>query len=199
MKLDLSDLTLTRWSVVAISASVLFSGMFLYGSGEYATQTLNDKQFAQTQLNSARGQLLAANEDRKSMAAYADEYTAISAGGIIGEGSRMDWLEGLEKLRQQHLVQSFRYTIAPQRPYPPVQPINSGVFDIQYSEMKLEFELLHEGQLLNFFSALRSQIKGRYQLQGCTLRRSAINSNQTGLTAECRGGWITLKNRNATP
>ncbi|HEX5363324.1 MAG TPA: hypothetical protein VFW59_03570 [Gallionella sp.] len=200
MKFSLSDLPMMRWSMLAICASTLFSGILLYGSGEYAGQKLKDKNSAQAQLNNARNQLTAAREDRKNMAAYADEYAALAEGGIIGDGTRMDWLEGLENLRRQQLVADFRYTIAPQKAYTPVQPINSEMFDIQYSEMKLEFELLHEGQLLNFFSALRSQINGHYQLEGCTLQRPAANSGlATGLKAVCRGGWITLKNRNATP
>ena len=200
MNFSASDLPLMRWSVLAICASALLSGVLLYSSGEYATQKSKNKNFAQTQLSHARNQLTTAQEDRKNMAAYADEYAILEEGGVIGNGPRMDWLEGLEQLRQHHLVPAFRYTIAPQKSYTPALPINSGMFDIQYSEMKLEFELLHEGQLLNFFSALRSHIKGHYQLQGCTLQRSTTdNKPNTGLKAECRGGWITLNNRNATP
>lgn len=198
MNLSLSDLQLMRWSLMAIGTSALISAILLYGSGEYATQKLKDKNFAQTRLNSARNQLTTAHEDRKNMATYADEYAALAEGGVIGDGHRMNWLEGLESLRRQHLASAFRYTIAPQKPYTPLQPINSEMFDIQYSEMKLEFELLHEGQLLNFFSALRSQINGHYHLEGCTLRRSSTN-DAPGIKAECHGGWITLKNRNATP
>ncbi|HYR06033.1 MAG TPA: hypothetical protein VEP71_05055, partial [Gallionella sp.] len=82
-------------------------------------------------------------------------------------------------------------------------PVDSGNFNIHYSEMKLRFDLLHEGQLLNFFDALRTDIKGWYQLDGCSLQRSigAINEDNAPptayLRAECNGGWITLKNRNA--
>lgn len=200
MNFSASDLTLIRWSVLAICASALLAALLLFSSGEYATQKLKDRNFAQARLNNARNQLTTANEDRKNMATYADEYALLEEGGVIGDGSRMDWLEGLEQLRQHHLVPAFRYTIAPQKPYTPALPINSEMFDIQYSEMKLEFDLLHEGQLLNFFSAMRSNIKGHYQLQGCTLQRSTSDSAlKSGLQAECRGGWITLKNRNATP
>jgi hypothetical protein len=78
--------------------------------------------------------------------------------------------------------------------------IDGGNFDIHYSEMKLQFDLLHEGQLFNFFDALRNQIKGQYQLEGCTLQHidtpeNEATPNATHIKAECNGGWITLKNR----
>ena len=109
----------------------------------------------------------------------------------------------MEKLRRQNLVTDFRYSIAPQRIYAPQPPISSGNFDIHFSGMKLQFDLLHEAQLVNFFAALRSQIKGRYQLEGCALQRvgdaNTPASISAHLKAECSGGWITLKNRNVQP
>lgn len=200
MKLSRSDLALMQWSLLSICASVLMSAAFLYGSSHYATQVQQDRRAAQSRLDGARRQLTAAREDRQNMATYAEKYQSLAQGGIFGDGQRLDWMEGLERLRQQHIVDSFRYNIAPQKTHAPMLPIDGGVFDIQYSEMVLELDLLHEGQLLNFFSALREQVKGHYQLEGCTLQRQAAGPESAGgLKAACRGGWITLKNPNATP
>ncbi|MDP2142509.1 MAG: hypothetical protein Q8J80_00105 [Gallionella sp.] len=202
MKLSRSDLALMQWSLLAVSASALLSAAFLYGSSQYAAQSQQDRRNAQSRLDDARRHLASAQEDRENMAAYAEKYMTLTNSGIIGDGQRLDWMEGLERLRQQHLVASFSYNIAPQKTHVPVLPIDSGDFDIQYSEMSLAFELRHEGQLLNFFSALREQVKGHYQLEGCTLQRQNSDENAgiaSSLRAECRGGWITLKNRSAQP
>ena len=59
--------------------------------------------------------------------------------------------------------------------------------------MTLQFNLLHEGQLVNFFDALRTNINGLFILDHCTLERYADTNIQ--LKAECSGGWLTLKNR----
>lgn len=204
MKLSKSDLPLLRWNILAFCAAALVSAVFLYGSGQYAEQSQQDRRNAQKQLNDARNRLIAARDDQENMAAYADEYGELEKYKIIGEDhQRLDWMEGLEQLRQQNLVTDFRYTIAPQQIHAPQPPIDSGNFDINHSEMKLQFDLLHEAQLLDFFLALRSQLKGWYQLEGCTLLRTAAAGEDaapgasTHLTAECSGGWITLKNRNA--
>ena len=207
MKLSKSDFILIRSSILAISASLAISVVVLYSSGIYSEKTQKDLRNAQNMLNDARNRLTAANEDKENMSMYAAEYGTLSENKIIGNDQRLDWMEGMEKLRRQNLVTDFRYSIAPQRIYFPQPPLNSGNFDIHYSETKLQFDLLHEGQLLKFFNILHEQIKGWYQLEGCTLQRVATESANantsttaaTHLKAECTGGWVTLKNRNSPP
>ena len=199
MKLSASDFPLIRQSVLAVCASAIISTVILYSSGKYAESTQNDRRGAQTMLNDARNRLTTARQDQQNMAIYADEYGALIEQKIIGDDQRLDWIEGLEKIRLKNLVTDFRYNIAPQKIYASQPPIDSGNFDIRYSEMKLQFDLLHEAQLLNFFAALRTDIKGWYQPEGCTLQRTSDENGQTAATqlkAECSGGWITLKNRN---
>ncbi len=204
MKFSKSDFPLIRWNILAICASLLISALVLYSSGEYAVKTQKGRRTAQSQLNDARNRLTAAHDDQKNMAIYAGEYGALIERNIIGDDHRLDWMEGLEKIRQKSLAVDFRYNIAPQKTYVPQPALNSGNFDLHYSEMKLQFDLLHEGQLLDFFSFMHSQIKGWYQLEGCTVKRVAANADEEAamsvashLKAECHGGWITLKNRNA--
>ena len=211
MKLSSSDLLLMRRSILVICTSIAVSAIFLYSSGIYTEKTQRDFQNAQNMLNDARNRLTAAHEDQKNMDIYADEYGALIGRNVIGNDQRLDWIEGLEKLRRQNLVNDFRFDIAPQRVYVPKPPISSGNFDINFSEMKLQFDLLHETQLVNFFTALGRQIKGWYQLEECTLQRSGDENTATStlrpssgqasthLKVECSGGWITLKNRNAQP
>lgn len=202
MRFSKSDFALMRWSILAVCVSVLASVIVLYSSGEYAKKAQNDKLSAQNMLNDARNRLTTAYQDENNITIYANEYGALLENKIIGDDQRLDWMEGLEKIRQQNLVLNFHYNIAPQKKYGLQPSIESGNFDINYSEMKLQFDLLHEAQLLRFFEALRANIKGWYQLNGCTLQRNAVTpgSGENGepqIKAECSGGWITLKNRNA--
>lgn len=203
MKLSTADIPLLRWNILTLCAAFLACAIMLYTSNQYAAKTVRDRRAAQNQLNDARNRLQAAQEDQQNMASYAEEYATLKKFRVIGDDQRLDWMEGLEKIRQQRLVSDFRYTIAPQKVYVTQAPIASGNFDIHYSETRLQLDLLHEGQLLDFFSALRTQIKGWYQLEGCTLQRIGNDENTADrgtaprIKAECSGGWITLKNRNA--
>lgn len=202
MKFSSSDFHLMRWSLAAICASILLSGVILYSSSEYADSTQKNLRAAQSQMKDARNRLTMARQDQENLSDFSREYDTLEKSKIIGDDHRLDWMEGLEKLRNQNLVIDFRYSIAPQKIYAPQPAIDSGNFDIHYSETKLQFDLLHEAQLLHFFDALRSQIKGQYQLEGCTLQRVAASEESATaagahIKAECSGGWITLKNRNA--
>jgi len=199
MKFSGSDFPLLRRSILAVCVSALLGAAILYSSGEYAESSQKEWRHAQGMLNDARNRLTTALQDRENMAIYAGEYGSLIAQKIVGDDQRLDWMEGLENIRRKNLVADFRYSISPQKAYVSPQPVDSGNFDIRYSEMKLQFDLLHEMQLLNFFDELRN-IKGHYQLEGCTMQRlGADNEGEqaSALKAECSGGWITLKNRNA--
>jgi len=195
------DFPILRWSIVAIFASTIASATIIFISNTYATKTQQDLNKARQMRNNSRNSLNTAHQDRDNMSIYADEYASLINRKIIGDDQRLDWIEGMEKLRQENIVTNFRYNISPQKKYLPNPPVESGNFDINYSEMKLQFDLLHEEQLVDFFNALPKNIQGWYQLEGCTLNRSTNgNPNDlpgTQLKAQCTGGWITLKNRNS--
>jgi hypothetical protein len=203
MKFSNSDFRLMRWSLAAVCASVLLSGVILYSSSEYAAFAQKDQRTAQSQMKDARNRLNMARQDQENLSVFSQEYAALEEKKIIGDDHRLDWMEGLGKLRKQNLVIDVRYNIAPQKNYAPQPAMDNGNFDVHYSETKLQFDLLHEGQLLNFFDALRSQNNGWYQLEGCTMQRvtpvEELAPTSAHIKAECSGGWITLKNRNAQP
>ncbi|HET7833322.1 MAG TPA: hypothetical protein VFK88_10210 [Gallionella sp.] len=196
MMIARADLSLLRWSLSALALTTGIAGVILYASTQYANQTLRELNSARLRHNDARSRLAAAGEDRNNLSANAGAYGALEQRRIIGDGDRLSWIEGLEHLRQQHLVTDFHYLISPQKNHARPTAVQ-GSFDIRYSEMKLQFELLHEGQLVDFLGALHNQVNGWYQLEGCSLHRIGADEAKAGaaLTAECTGGWITLKNR----
>jgi hypothetical protein len=198
MKPGRDELILLRWNVLALCMTILMGGGLSYIAGARNHQSLTALNNAQTTLDRARARLQNARTEQENLNRYAESFSALKQRGIFGEELRLNWLEDMNALRRQSLVPNFRYTIAPQTLYTPLIPVEAGNFELHYSPMKLELELLHEGQLLNFFAALREQVSGWYQLESCTLKRVQLD-NETPLQAECGGGWITLKNRGNTP
>lgn len=202
MKFSVADFALLRWNIAALSAAAIIGSVIFYSSNIYVENAKSEMQKARNESNDARRRLSAAVDDRENMSIYADEYGALSQLNIIGDDRRLDWMEDMESLRRMNLVIDFSYQISPQKIYTPKPPISSGNFEIRYSEMKLHFELLHEVQLVNFFNAMTNDIRGWYQLEGCSMQRKSGKSTDNEmarppqLTAECSGGWITLKNRN---
>ncbi len=201
MRISKGDLGVMRRSLITLAIAASCAVALILFSENRSELADKDWHDAQRQLRAAQSELDNARQDQSNMASYLDEYAASVGQHLIGEEPRLDWLESLDKLHQQKLVSDLHYNIAPQKTYTPQPAIDSGSFDIKYSEMKLQLDLLHERQLLDFFDALRKQVKGWYQLDGCSIVRAPGDSQNTRvqLKAECTGGWLTLKNRNATP
>lgn len=195
MTFSQSDLPLIKWSLLTFLLVLSIGGSAVFFSRQFADNAQHAKRAAQQQLTEARNKLNAARDDQENMATYTKEYSAIQRREIIGDEQRLNLIEALETLRKRNRVLDFKYTIAPQQPYKPLAAIDSGNFELKLSAMTLQIELLHEGQLVNFFDSLRRDINGWFILDHCTLERSSGTTAQ--LKAECAGGWLTLKNRNA--
>jgi hypothetical protein len=197
MSFSKADLPELQWSISALVVSLALSGGIISLSNTYIAHSLQGRQAAQQQLAGARAQLLSAQSDQENMSAYALEYDALKAQKVIGDEPRLDWIEGLEKLREQGVVLDFKYTIEPQQSYAPNPPLDAGNFKLSRSSMKLDIDMLHEQQLLNLFGDMRRQIKGWFILDGCTISRSSETEEMAPLKAECTGGWFTMKDKNA--
>jgi hypothetical protein len=197
MTFSKDDLSELKWSLGALALSIAFAGSLISWSESYLEQSLKERETAQKHLNDVRTQLLSAQSDQANMSAYAFEYNALLGQKVIGSEQRLDWIEGLERLRQQGTVLDFKYTIAPQQAYVPNPPLDAGNFQLSRSPMTLQLDLLHEEQLLHFFRNLHDQICGWFMLDGCSISRTAAVDVLAPLKAECTGGWFTMKNKNA--
>lgn len=195
MTFSQADLPYIKWSLATFIVVLAIGGSAVFFSQKFATDAQKAKRAAQQQLNDARNKLNAARDDQANMAAYTQEYSAIQRRGVIGDEQRLNLIEGLDNLRKRNRVLDFKYAISPQQPYKPVPALDSGNFDLKISNMTLQFELLHEEQLINFFDSLRRDTNGWFILDKCSLEKSANAAAQ--LKADCAGGWLTLKNRNA--
>ena len=204
-----SDFPHTKWSLLIFLFVLCTGGAAIVASENFVVQSQRDQRDAKRKLSEARSQLATAEQDRENMKTYTLEYGSLLEHNIIGNDQRLDWIEGMDKLRKQNLVLDFKYTIAPQKSYTPDPPLDSGNFQLNLSDMALQFELLHEEQLTTFFDAMHIGIKGWFILDHCSLERTTAAppdddddilrapSATPRLKAECTGGWLTLKNRNA--
>ena len=207
MNFSKSDLPIIKWSLLVFILSLAVSSFAIWLSAAYVDHSRKDRQVAQLQLVNARKLLGDTQSDLNNMSTYAQEYTSLVNNRVIGGERRLDWMEELTKLRQQQLVVDFKYTISPQLPYTPNPPLDAGVYELKLSGLNLQIELMHEMQLIKFFDAVRSNIKGWFIIDHCTLERSVSNPvtdipnplyTSSQLKADCVGGWITMKKKGST-
>ena len=193
-KADMADL---KWSLGAFVLSIALSAALVTLSSNYIVKARKELQTAQKQLVDAREHLASAQSDKENMATYALEYNNLLARRVIGSEQRLDWLEGLEKLRQQGLVLDFKFTIAPQQSYTPSPSVSAGNFQLNRSPMSMQIEMKHEEQLLQLLEAIRTRMSGWFMLDGCTISRTGSDIGPGVLKTNCTGGWFTMKNRSA--
>ena len=195
MTFSQSDFPNIKWSLLTFLLVLTLGGSAVFFSQKFTHKTQTSLFNAQQQLKEARNRLNAARDDQANMSDYTQEYSAIQRLDIIGDEQRLNLIEDLDILRRRNRVIDFKYTIAPQQIYTPSPVLDSGNFILKNSNVKLQFELLHEEQLINFFDSLRHDINGWFILDKCSLER--VSSTTAQLKADCDGGWFTMKNRNA--
>jgi len=197
MNFSATDLQNLKLSLGTFVLSLALGGGLIYLSNQYLAHSLKEREAAQKQLTEARTQLISTQNDQENMSAYALKYSALLTQKVIGTEQRLDWMEGLEKLRQQGSVLDFKYTIAPQQAYAPNPPVDAGNFQLSRSSMTLQIDLLHEEQLLHLFADMRGKLNGWFMVDGCSLSRTGTSEELLPLKAECTGGWFTMKNKSA--
>lgn len=191
------DLRYVKHSLISLTLSVLLCIGLLWLTDFYQADARQAQQQAQQQLIATRQSLNITQDDLTNIAAYASQYQALLTQHLIGDELRLDWVEGLSRLRQQNTVADFRYSIQPQTVWQPSPAFESGDFQIHFSAVNLQFDLLHEGQLLNFLNVMERDLPGKLIVERCQIeRRSAAPvASSTPLSAECHAGWITLKHK----
>jgi hypothetical protein len=203
MNFSKDDLLKLKWSLLTFLASLVVGSSAIWIGSAYDDNALKERQSAQKQVTEARTQLSSTQSDLDNMSTYAHEYTTLVNNKVIGGESRLDWIEGLEKLRHEHHVIDFKYTIAPQKAFVANPVLDLSNFDINLSGLSLQLDLLHEKQLFDFMNTLRSDMEGWFIIDKCELERTGSSAGLNSafgiqLKANCAGGWITLKNR-STP
>lgn len=206
MTFSQSDFRHVRWGLLIFLLTLGAGGALIVASGNFIEQAQREQQEARRQLGEARAKLTTAEADRENMRTYTLEYNALLKRNVIGDDQRLDWIEGLDAIHRQGKAtgrMDFKYSIVPQRAYTPAPALDSGNFELNRSDMTLQFDVLHEEQLMAFFDTMRGNIKGWFILDKCALERVATPLGNTDfdvagqLKAECTGGWVTLRSRSA--
>jgi hypothetical protein len=167
----------------------------------YYTNTLlvqSQQRLAQQQslLKDARTRLQRSDGEKQIIVRYLDEYQQLARGGFVGDEQRINWLDSLRLVNQQVELFGIDYQIGAQKPYAHANEFNPGPLSLRQSEMKLNFRLLHEDDLIRFFNALARQESGIFHIDRCAMRRidhAGAIRYQPNLLAECDLSWITIK------
>jgi len=168
----------------------------IYQLDQALTVTKRELAQHQAQMREARTRLQKSGEEKDVIVRYLPNYEYLQRIGFVGDEQRLNWLEGLRLSNQQAQLFGVQYQIGSQQPYPYGAELNPGQLTMHQSVMKLSFQLLHEGDLMSFLTALGKQGSGFFSVNQCKLERLATGGSirfQPNLRADCEISWITLR------
>jgi hypothetical protein len=191
-----ADLQALRNPLLVLAATLLASATLLWYTDLLLAQAHQQLARAQAQLKEARMRLQRSGDEREIIVRYLDAFQRLERAGFVGEEARINWLDGLRLANQQAGLFGVDYQIGIQRPYPYAADLDPGQIALNHSPMRLRFRLLHEEDLVHFFSLLARQDVGLFTVDQCLLRRIETGGTtryQPNLSAECELSWITAK------
>lgn len=194
--MNANDLRALKIPLIALSVVVAISAGAVY----YTYYTLKNakRELVQQQnlLRAARTQLQKAGDEKETIERYLSGYQYLQQLGFVGEEQRINWLEGLRLANRETRLFGVDYQISSRQPYPHASELDPGPLTLYQSVMKINFRLLHEGDLMRFLGTLAQQGAGVFSVNQCVMERIDTGDsvrNQPNLRADCELAWITLR------
>jgi hypothetical protein len=194
--MNTATLQALRNPLIALLLVVIAGTMAVYHSDRMKKAAAQQLAQQQSQLKDARTRLQRSGDEKDIIVRYVDSFRQLQSDGFVGEEQRINWLDGLRLANQQADLFGVDYQIGMQGPYPYAAEVDPGQIQLNQSVMRLQFRLLHEGDLMRFLSALGRQGGGIFSVDQCILRRAdtrGVIRYQPNATADCELSWITAK------
>jgi hypothetical protein len=198
MKLGASDLKRLRLPLAAFVVLALAGAACYFAADDYLQETKKLAAATTAQRSEVQTKLASANEEEREIKANLQQYQALAARGIIGEEKRLDWVDTITAIKNERHLFNIGYSIEPQKPldYPGFAP---GGVNFMVSRVKIEIQLLHEEDLLNFIDDLAKRGRSYLAVRSCDVKRIDRGSSGAGTTlaprlqASCGFDLITIR------
>ncbi len=202
MTLTQQDWRKLRYPILALGGALVIVGLLVSLADQYRSKNETAVQTQQNLLNQARAKFQSSGLEKETIIQYLPIYNDLLAKGFVGEERRIEWVERLRQIHAQHKLFSIDYSIGLQEDYKPSFLPNTGTFVLHRSTMKLNMDMLHEGDLLSLLDGLHEQTTP-FIVRDCEISRpvgavvntKTINSN---LKAACEIDWLTLRDPQLT-
>jgi hypothetical protein len=198
-RLDLDwDWRLLRGALLALTGSLVLGGT-LAVSGYFFLERMNRSFEAEhRRFLSASQRYLLVDKEEQLIQTYRPRFDALVRNGMLGDEPRLAWTEALQTASTALGLPSLRYDVQPSQPYESPLPLESGLFRVYGTRMRLNAGLLHEDDLFRLLAFLSQHAQGQYTVERCSLRPARQGEGQAGqavanLEGECELIWFTLK------
>lgn len=198
--MNTDDLKALRNPLILLAVIIAIGSAAIFYLNQSFTALRRDLAQQTNQMRDARTKLQRSGDEKQIIVRQLPSYQNLQRIGFVGEEQRLNWVEGLRLSNQQSQLFGVSYQIGAQQPYPFAGELNPGQLAIHHSTMKINFNLLHEGDLMRLLSTLGKQGAGFFSVNQCQMDRSGTANitatsavrYQPNLRAECDLSWITV-------
>ncbi len=196
MSMSQQDWRKLRNPIIGLGVAFILAGLLISLTEQYRKTNETALQAQQNLLNRARQKYQSSGLEKETIMQYLPAYNDLLSSGFIGEEQRIEWIETLRQIHHQHKLFSIDYSIGLQESYKTPFLANVGSFSLQRSVMKLNLDMLHEGDLLTLLDGLQAQ-STPFIVRECEISRpigAVINTKNVtaNLKAACEIDWLTL-------
>jgi hypothetical protein len=197
MKFGTKDLKRLLLPITACLALGLVGVACYFAADRYLQDRQKQGAAISAQRTEVQGRLDRANEEEREIKANLQQYRALVTRGITGEEKRLDWVDTLTAIKSERRLFNISYSIEPQKQLDyPGFGAGSGVY-FMTSQVKINLQLLHEEDLLNFIDDLAKRSKLYLSVRSCNIQRTERGSGGTVLAprlqADCVFDLITIR------
>jgi len=200
MKLDAKDIKRLQWAIAFLVIMALAGGGSVWSTQQLQKSSERTFKEASAARSEIQAKLARARDEQAELRDKIGRFQALKTRGYIGPEQRLDWIETIARIKAARRIFKLDYDFAPQRPVDAaILPggAAAGGFEIMSSQMRLQMQLLHEGELLGFLAELRNAVQALVQVRSCSIERIAPSSAGRGsnaqIKADCTLEWITLR------
>lgn len=196
MSLSQQDWRKLRNPIIGLGVIFILAGLLISLTDQYRKTNELALHAQQNLLNQARQKYQSSGLEKETIMQYLPAYNDLLNSGFIGEEQRIEWIETLRQIHHRNKLFSIDYSIGLQENYKTPFLSNSGSFSLQRSVMKLNLDMLHEGDLLTLLDGLQMQ-STPFIVRECEISRpigAVINTTNViaNLKAVCEIDWLTL-------
>jgi hypothetical protein len=199
MNIRRDDLKRLRLAAGAAVALAVLGATAIAVSDHYLLRAADAREVARSQRSAAQERVSKVSEEEREIRESLVFYQRMQRQGMIGQENRLDWIDAIARIKSERKLFEIKYSIEPQKPldYPGIVPMKATDFFV--SRMKLDMLLLHEEDLFNFLSDLRSAGRFHVSVRHCSMSRIERGPVPAGqallprLRSECHIDLITLQ------
>ena len=202
MKFGASDLKRLRLPLVVFIALAGAGLACYFAVNDYLQETKKLAAAMSKQRAEVQTKLASTTEEEREIKANLQQYQALAARGMVGEENRLDWIDTITAIKNERHLFNIGYSIEPQKPLDYPGFTAGGGVNFLTSRVKIEMQLLHEEDLLDFIDDLSKRGKSYLSARSCDVQRvdregggGATSPLAPRLKATCAYDLITIHHK----